>query len=198
MVRKLHNRLGIPLKSLVNDPAFELPEQIDTGQFPVKEMHEKGYFPTSIDKKWMEVRAHAEELLQQFFQGRQEHAFPALNRQTTRTKSRVNRQALRAWRCRVLDRAKDAQRAKFTRANFNPTVIEQLKALDTFIPENEWSRLRQLQYAKDIRSEASRLGIPAPVIAGRLRREASDYRKHRTLIGQGKVEPFFPREDPVG
>lgn len=49
MVRKLHNGLGIPLKSLVSDPSFELPEVIDTEEFPVKEMHEKDYFPTSIN-----------------------------------------------------------------------------------------------------------------------------------------------------
>ena len=66
-------------------------------------------------------------------------------------------------------------------------------ALDTFIPKDEWPALMNLQYAKDIRHEAARLGIPVSVIAGRLRREISDYRKHRTLIGQGKIGLFFQK-----
>lgn len=293
MVRKLHNGLGIPLKSLVSDPSFELPEAIDTEDFPVKEMHEKGYFPTSINQKWIDVRSRAEELLHEFFQGRQEHPFPALNRQTTREKSKVDKQALRAWRCRVLDQAAKAPRENFSQNNFNHTVIAQLKALsrlpeapllvqsrlaeigvvlivephlqkthldgaamwhpdgfpvigltirhdrednfwftlfhelghlwhhydrleegfldtdidtestnkleleadqfalDSFIPSDQWSRLRQLQYAKDIRREAAQMGIPDAVLAGRLRRESSDYRKHRTLIGQGTMSATF-------
>jgi hypothetical protein len=33
--------------------------------------------------------------------------------------------------------------------------------------------------------------IHPAIVAGRLRREANDYRKHRTLIGQGKVRELY-------
>jgi len=293
MVRKLHNGLGIPLTSLVNDPDFELPERIETEEYPIKEMFENGYFPKTQGKSWFDVRPHCEEFLHQFFQGRQTQPICALNRQTTRAKSKVDVQALHAWRCRVLDRAKEVAHGKFDRENLTQTLIDQLIALstlpnapllvqqrlsevgivlviephlqkthldgaamwhpdgfpvialtirhdrvdnfwftlfhelghlwkhydqlekgfldtdidaastkqteqeadqfalDAFIPASEWPKLRQLQYAKEIREEAKKRGIPPAVIAGRLRREASDYRKHRTLVGQGKIGNFF-------
>lgn len=293
MVRRLHRGLGIPLKSLVNDPDFELPERIETDEFPVKEMFEKGYFPSVLEKAWREVRNDCESLLHLFFQGRQSQPIGALNRQTTSAKARVNVQALHAWRCRVLDRAGGSPPEKFVRTNFNQAVIDQLRALstlpdaplivqkrlkeagvalivephlqrthldgaamwhpngfpvigltirhdradnfwftlfhelghlachfdrlengfldtdidaasgnsleqeadqfalDTFIPPNEWKAVRHLTTAKQIRQEAGRRGIPVAVIAGRLRRELGDYRKHRTLIGQGEIGPLF-------
>lgn len=64
-------------------------------------------------------------------------------------------------------------------------------ALDAFIPPEQWPELRRLHYAKDLRAAASRLRVGVAVIAGRLRREANDYRKHRTLVGQGKARAAF-------
>lgn len=293
MVRKLHRGLGIPLKSLVNEPDFELPERIESDEYPIKEMFEKGYFPEVVGKSWFDVRAYCEELLHQFFQGRQSEPIGALNRQTTRAKSKINENALHAWRCRVLDRAKDGVRGEFDPECRNTALLGQLIALstvqdaplliqkrlseagislvvephlqkthldgaamwhpdgypvigltirhdrednfwftlfhelghlwlhfdqlengfldtdidsastkqteqeadqfalDAFIPADEWPALSHLNYAKDIREEARRRGIPVAVVAGRLRREADDYRKHRTLIGQREVAKYF-------
>lgn len=295
MVRKLHKGLEIPLKSLVNDPDFELLERIETDDYPVKQMFDKGYF-IDVDvggKNWLEFRAYCEEALQKFFDGRQNATIGALNRQTTRAKSKIDVQALHAWRCRVLDRAQEGSPEKFARENLTQALIDQLIALsnlpeapllvqkrlreagiilviephlqkthldgaamwhsdgfpvigltirhdrednfwftlfhelghlwhhfdqletgfldadidsssskrieqeadqfalDVFIPANEWPALSHLRYAKDIRDEANRRGIPKAVIAGRLRREAADYRKHRTLIGQGEIGKHF-------
>lgn len=57
-------------------------------------------------------------------------------------------------------------------------------ALDTLIPPDAWeNRIRHLHFAADIRAAADQLRIDPAIIAGRLRREANDYRKHPTLIG---------------
>lgn len=64
-------------------------------------------------------------------------------------------------------------------------------ALDAFIMEAEWDRLGSLRRADDVRAAAKHLAIHPAIIAGRLRREAGDYRKLRTLIGQGEVKPLF-------
>jgi HTH-type transcriptional regulator/antitoxin HigA len=65
-------------------------------------------------------------------------------------------------------------------------------ALDTLIPPDAWERqVRHLHYAEDIRTVAGKLCIDPAVIAGRLRREANDYRKHPTLIGSRQVLAAF-------
>lgn len=65
-------------------------------------------------------------------------------------------------------------------------------ALDTLIPPAAWqSQVRHLQYADEIRAAAAHLCVSPAVIAGRLRREANDYRLHRTLVGYGQVKAIF-------
>lgn len=64
-------------------------------------------------------------------------------------------------------------------------------ALDTLIPPEVWSDLRRLQYADEIRAAAGRHRLGAALIAGRLRREANDYRKHPTLIGNRMARAAF-------
>lgn len=61
-------------------------------------------------------------------------------------------------------------------------------ALNSFIPEEDWKILQGLHYADDIRKAAKARSIDPSILAGRLRREAQDYRAHRTLIGQGMVK----------
>ncbi len=65
-------------------------------------------------------------------------------------------------------------------------------ALDTLIPPGAWDeQLRHLHYAAEIRATAKRLCVHPAVIAGRLRREANDYRLHRTLVGYNQVKAVF-------
>jgi HTH-type transcriptional regulator/antitoxin HigA len=57
-------------------------------------------------------------------------------------------------------------------------------ALDTLIPPDAWNvQVRHLHYAAEIRTAAKRLCVHPAVIAGRLRREANDFRIHRNLVG---------------
>jgi HTH-type transcriptional regulator/antitoxin HigA len=65
-------------------------------------------------------------------------------------------------------------------------------ALDTLIPRDVWNvQVRHLHYADEIRAVAKRLCVHPAVIAGRLRREANDYRMHRTLVGYNEVKAVF-------
>jgi HTH-type transcriptional regulator/antitoxin HigA len=294
MVRKLHEGLGIPLKSLVQDGAAELPPRIDTSAYPVKEMFLRGFFAATFGTDWSKVKDRAEELLHQFFGGRQNQTIGALNRQTTSKKAKVDINAIHAWRCRVLDRASALKLpnydpeavneafirdlTKLSRFPTGPQLVQQALqevgiamivephltgthldgaaiwypdgfpiialtlrhdrldnfwftlfhelghvkqhltqvadggfidtdidgisereverqadhfALNAFIEEREWDSLRGLDFAVEIRAAAKKLSIDPSIIAGRLRREANDYRKHRTLIGQGKVRKLF-------
>ncbi len=294
MVRKLHEGLGIPLKSLVQDSAASLPPIIETDRYPVKEMFMRGFFAAAFGTDWSRVKERAEEMLQEFFEGRQNDPMDAFNRQTTSKKAKVDVHAVHAWRCRVLDLAdsvelpeyeadaltegfiKDLTRlSRFSTgpllaqqalrevgiamvveahlpgthldgaAIWNPkgfpvialtlrhdrldnfwfTLFHELGhvkqhlssassagfidtdidgasekeiereadqfALNAFLSEEEWDRLSHLNYADEIKAAAKKLAIDPAIIAGRLRREANDYRKHRTLIGQGNVKELF-------
>lgn len=294
MVRKLHDGLGIPLKSLIGEESAELPSKIDPGCYPVKEMFIRGFFADAFGTDWSKVKEKAEAMLQNFFRGRENDPLGAFNRQTTTKKSKVDTSAVHAWRCRVLDQAStldlppyDAKAlddtfikdlTKLSRFPTGPVLVQQalhevgiamvvephltgthldgaaiwhpdgfpvialtvrhdrldnfwftlfhelghvkkhLKsdaadgfidtdidsasekeiereadrfALNAFVPEREWDQLNSLNYADEIKAAAKRLTIHPAIIAGRLRREANDYRKHRTLIGQGKVKVLF-------
>ncbi len=293
MVRELHRALGIPLKSLVSDPEFELPERIEINDYPVKAMFDAGYFESVAKQKWTAIKDRLEELLHEFFAGRQNDSIGCLNRQTSSKKSKVDKQALHAWRCRVLDRAAEVEMPEYDPDALNDVLIRQLTtlsalptgptlvrdrlheagvamiieehlpktlldgaammhpkgfpvialtlrydrldnfwftlfhelghvmlhlqddpegfldtdidsqstkaiekqadefALNSFISPDQWEEVRYLTTAQEIRKSATSLGISPAILAGRLRREARDYRKHRTLIGQREVRCQF-------
>jgi HTH-type transcriptional regulator/antitoxin HigA len=294
MVRRLHEGLGIPLKSLVQAEMGQLPERIEPSNYPVKEMFLRGFFPSAFGRDWHRMKDKAEEMLHSFFRGRENDPLCALNRQTTREKTKIDLWALHAWRCRVLDEADKLNLPNYEPDTWTPAFIKQLTvlsafregpllvqkrlreagiamvieeqlpgthldgaalwhpkgfpvigltlrfnrvdnfwftlfheighvvehlkpspmegyldtdidsrsekeveleadrfALNAFIPEEDWDRLRSLNYADEIKSTAKKMAISPAIIAGRLRREANDYRKHRTLIGQGEVRKIF-------
>lgn len=296
MVRKLHQGLDIPLKSLVQDAddTIKLPPCIEPDNYPVKEMFFLGYFAPPFGSNWSKVKDRAEELLQQFFNGRQNDPIGALNRQTTSKKSKVDLNALHAWRCRVLDLASEKDLPKYDPEALSDAFIRQLTALsplsdgpllvqrrlqeagvamiverhiqgthldgaamwhpgcfpvialtvrydrldnfwftlfhelghvvkhlgaeqgkgfldtdidsvsenqiereadqfalNAFVSDDEWDQIGVLRRADDIVTVAKHLAIHPSIIAGRLRREAGDYRKYRTLIGQGEVRKQF-------
>ena len=60
-------------------------------------------------------------------------------------------------------------------------------ALDTLIPPPVWQRVRHLRFAAELRLAASREQIGVSIIAGRLRREAENYRIHNSLVGHKKL-----------
>ncbi len=293
MVRKLHESLGIPLKSLIQENSGEMPVRIETNNYPVKEMFQRSFFPATFGSDWHQAKDKAEEMLHAFFRGREKNPICALNRQTTREKTNIDICALHAWRCRVLDQAASLDLPPYDLESMNSAFLNQLTALsglpqgpllvqqrlhtvgvamvieehlpgthldgaalwhpdgfpvialtlrhnrldnfwftlfheighvvqhlssstegyldtdidsrsekdverqadqfalNAFIPEEQWDHFSSLHYAEEIKAAAKQLAINPAIIAGRLRREANDYRKHRTLIGQGAVRKIF-------
>lgn len=65
-------------------------------------------------------------------------------------------------------------------------------ALDALIPSDVWeSEIRHLTTSSAIRAAAKRLRRSPSILAGRLRREANDYRKHPQLVGNGELRAVF-------
>ncbi|MDQ8190890.1 ImmA/IrrE family metallo-endopeptidase [Roseibacillus persicicus] len=127
MIRALHHEFKIPLNVLFQEQK-ELPEEIDVASFPFNEMHKAGYFPEVCGKKVTEIKDRAEELLHTFFQGREKELILAFNRQG-KGKANIDRFAVQAWRCRVLDHAKTMKRGAYSRENLNEALFSQLTAL---------------------------------------------------------------------
>lgn len=292
MIRALHGGLDIPFKALVQEQGFEVPDEISVEDFPFNEMHKAGYFPSVLNEKVTVIKDRAEELLHDFFRGRENDLMLAYNRQGS-GKSDINEYAVHAWRCRVLDKAKEVKRDRYCHENLNQALFDQLRALsaldsgpllardrlaaagvvvviephlaktrldgaalwhpdgfpvigltlrydrldnfwftlfhelchvarhleahpnglvDTdidsssekeieqeadrfalnqFISPEDWEELKHLTIAKDVRNAAKKLAINPAILAGRLRREAQDYGRHRTLVGQGEVKCQF-------
>lgn len=64
-------------------------------------------------------------------------------------------------------------------------------AVDTLIPPALWSELRHLEHADEICAAAARHRLGVSILAGRLRRDANDYRKHRNLVGNQLARAAF-------
>jgi HTH-type transcriptional regulator/antitoxin HigA len=128
MIRALHGGLDIPFKALVQEQGFDVPDEISVEDFPFNEMHKAGYFPSVIKEKVTAIKDRAEDLLHGFFRGRENDPMLAFNRQGS-GKAEINRFAVHAWRCRVLDRAKQVKRGEYSRENLSQALFSQLTAL---------------------------------------------------------------------
>lgn len=128
MIRALHGGLDIPFKALVQEQGFEVPKEISVKNFPFNEMHKAGYFPSVSQEKVTAIKDRAEELLHAFFRGRVNDPLLAFNRQS-KGKAEMDKFAVHAWRCRVLDRAKAAKLGSFCRDGLNQALFSQLTAL---------------------------------------------------------------------
>ena len=114
MIRRLHDEWGIPLNSLIAretpDPEPEPPGPArDPGDYPIKQMYDRGYFP-GRNGDWKNDRKDPAGLLQSFFPPRVP-ASPTLMhcRQGGGANSTIATYALEAWSRRVLMRAEAEQ-----------------------------------------------------------------------------------------
>lgn len=106
MIRALHEKLGIPLKALVKEPANTITddETIDWERFPIREMVRRGW----IDETSL---INPKAALQNFFAPvGGPKAIRAFNRKTYHTRSgrKSDREALMAWRAHCVTRALEA------------------------------------------------------------------------------------------
>ncbi|MEC5125983.1 ImmA/IrrE family metallo-endopeptidase [Verrucomicrobiales bacterium BCK34] len=296
MIRGLHEGLGIRADVLLQEPGETLPSRISVDDYPVREMHKRNWF-SGFPSDWKDAKDHKEEMLQSLFQGRENDPIGARNRQSLKSKSKVDENALHAWRCFVIDKAMSKKLPTYDPNSLNDEFISWLKmssrlpdgplkaieeieergipvvieerldktfldgaaiqlpdgrpmigltlrynrldnfwftlfhelahvklhlgtsnnegywdtdidstsenaeereadefALNSFISDSDWEEIRDLKTAEEIRDKAKQLMIHESIIAGRLRREAQDYRRHRTLVGQGQVKKLFKLE----
>jgi len=130
MVRALHGGLDIPFKALLQEHTAEPPSEILVENYPFNEMHKAGYFPRVLHEKLTTIKEQAEELLHEFFRGRENDPMLAFNRQGN-GKTEIDLFAVHAWRCRVLDKAKTMKIGKFSRESLNQALYAQLTVLST-------------------------------------------------------------------
>jgi HTH-type transcriptional regulator/antitoxin HigA len=128
MIRALHSGLEIPFKALVQEQGYEVPKEISVDDYPFNEMHKAGYFPSVFNEKLTAIKDRAEELLHAFFRGREDDAMMAFNRQSM-GKTAIDKYAVHAWRCRVLDKAKTVKRGEYASENLNQALFTQLTSL---------------------------------------------------------------------
>ena len=131
MIRKLHIGLGIAADVLIEQPDKDLPDEIPVGEFPVKEMHARGWFP-AFRGTWAQVKEQAEEMLHDFFGSSKMMAIPALNRQLVRSNSKLDSNALHAWRHRVLQLATEKKLPSYKAEDINDAFVRSLIALSSF------------------------------------------------------------------
>jgi HTH-type transcriptional regulator/antitoxin HigA len=108
MIRNLVNGLDIPAEVLLKEPGAALPSDavLKLGRhFPVAEMVKRGWF-AGFQGTAKEAKSQLEDLMIGFVGALGTDAMvPALNRQHVRSDSKVDKNALTAWRIRVATQA---------------------------------------------------------------------------------------------
>jgi len=131
IARALHEGLGIPADVLLRNPPKRVSEEelVDLRQYPVKIMAKRGWFP-GFSGTPQEAVVRIDELLPPFltsFPDVEDHI--TLNRQHIRSGSQMSRHALRAWRIRVLQMAKEQDLAPYRPGVINKAFMSKLVAL---------------------------------------------------------------------
>lgn len=119
MIRRLHSGLGIPAEILIEGVEIESSlidrePEIDFTRFPLKEMHERGYFG-EIKGSISHLKEYAEDLVRKFMKElRITNKQPALFRATLHQRGERNADevAIQAWCMCVLRKAKEAHVTK--------------------------------------------------------------------------------------
>src|SRR5690606_21229869 len=111
MIRNLHQHLGIPAEALIGDEdgANEVGVKPEPKHFPVKHMHQRGYFGNA-PASWADAKKQVDKLLARFLRQAGIHNLsPAFCRSTAhyRQGKTLNEAALLAWQARVLIRSKE-------------------------------------------------------------------------------------------
>lgn len=143
MIRNLNRHLDIPAEVLIQDESEARPaetegtesaEQLDPDNFPLRDMHQRGYF-TSAPQRWVDAKKQAGDLLQEFLRrtGIRE-AGPAYCRSTAhyRQGKNINAEALFAWRGRVLIRSRERDIGSYNAAAIDDGFFDRVAMLSMF------------------------------------------------------------------
>ncbi|MFT5632610.1 MAG: HTH-type transcriptional regulator/antitoxin HigA [Rubritalea sp.] len=132
MARRLNIELGIPAQVLLNDQTAEIPQEIDTSAFPVKEMHKLGWFPHHCDKTWTEAKIYAEDMLHSVLKHFKDDEIRAFNRAGFKKDAQLDDNALYAWRCKTLLDSEKKKLTKFDRDDLTEEFTSSLAKLSQF------------------------------------------------------------------
>ena len=133
MIRNLHRHLGIPAEVLIQDSEISGAMDIDLnpGDYPAREMHERGYFRTA-PASWKAAKKRLGSLLPKFFRdaGVRE-ASPAYCRSTAhyRQGKSVNASALVAWQAQVLIRSRQRPTGHYRQGSVDSGCLERVADL---------------------------------------------------------------------
>lgn len=143
MIRNLNRYLDIPAEVLIQDASeareavsesTESTEQLDPQDFPLRDMHQRGYF-SSAPVRWADAKKQAGNLLQEFMRrtGIRE-AGPAYCRSSAhyRQDKDINPLALHAWRGRVLIRSQERDIGVYNAAAVNAEFLDRVAMLSVF------------------------------------------------------------------
>lgn len=158
MIRKLHEGLGIPAKSLIGSTRLvgghEF-SQDDYERFPLKEMQDRGYFEGASDLGLSALRARAKSLMSPWVQ-RASLASPALLRAPLHQSGNrtMDDHALLAWRLIVTSKAQAIEpRGEYKQGTITDAWLRNIAKLSAF---DEGPRLA--------REQLSRYGIRLVVV----------------------------------
>lgn len=132
MARNLNRELDIPAEVLLNDQTAEIPQEIDTKAFPVKEMHKLGWFPKYHGKTWTEVKVYAEDMMQSVLKHFNDNKILAFNRAGFKSDAQLDDNALYAWRCKTLLDSEKKKLLKFELDNLSKEFTSSLAKLSQF------------------------------------------------------------------
>ena len=131
MMRRLHDGLGIPAESLLNQPGGEIPADetsLDWQQFPVAEMIKRGWM--RYEGALKSARKRSEDLMRKFIAPFDEEvALPMCARQHVRDGKKMDAYALCAWKIRVMHLAADQNVSDYIPGTVTPAYIRDVVRL---------------------------------------------------------------------
>lgn len=131
MIRNLHQHLGIPADVLILNANDDIDQHLKAGDFPLKDMHQRGYFSTA-PRSWSEAKKRIGTVLPKFFKdaGVRE-ASPVYCRSTAhyRQGKTINAAALIAWQARVLGRSKERRTPPYVPTSLDEALLEKIADL---------------------------------------------------------------------
>jgi len=135
MARTLHEQLGIPAEVLLGDAQdCPSPDAPDESEFPLKEMHRRGYFENA-PKSYRELKKHSSKWLSRFLGGNGVKEAPAGYARSTahyRSAKTIHRAAFLAWQTRVLRQSEERPAADYRPGTVNESFLDELARLSIF------------------------------------------------------------------
>lgn len=133
MIRSLHNGLGIPAKSLLQeqDPIVLQDHKIEWDEFPIKEIFQKGW----LDQYLKTTKDHTEALKRFFDELKPIPISQVMYRQSNHIRSArsMNQYALTAWTARVIYLAqKRKPKGKYVKGKIDADFMRGLARLSVF------------------------------------------------------------------